>query len=106
MSIHVNHWEWENAEECLMWLFKNHKDMKMYNSLHVWQESFHTLGSKTLCGSYKRLTPDMLEGRVYTVHFVDSSVGIRWHDQIFIDKIPNRSYPDQTRCVVVRLPHN
>lgn len=106
MSIHVKYWEWTNAETCLEWLFNNHKDMAFYKSLHVWQESFHSLGNKTIAGSYRALTPEMLKGRVYSVRFINDSIGIIWYDQIFIDRIPNREYPDKTRCVTVRLPHN
>lgn len=106
MSIHVNHWEWKSAEECLQWLFANHPDMHMMTSkgLHVWQESFACIGGGNLAGSYRRLTPAMLEGRNYSVRFADDSVAIRYHDQVFADVIPNRKYPENTRCVLVRLP--
>jgi len=104
MSIHVKHYEWNSAKECLEWLFENHDDMKAYHSIHVWQESFATLGGGNLCGSFRGLTPAMLEGRNYTVHWHNDSVGICYHDQVFINKIENRRYPENTRCILARLP--
>lgn len=104
MSIEVRFWEWKNAEECLKWLFENDKSVKALRGLHVWQESFATLDGGMLAGSYRRLTAEMLEGRNYTVHWRDDSVAIRFHDRVFIDHIPNRRYPDNTRCILARLP--
>jgi hypothetical protein len=104
MSIHVNYWEWKSAAECLDWLFLNHPDMQSYKGLHVWQESFATLGGGNLAGSYQHLSPAMLAGRVYSVHWWNDSVAVRYHDQVFINKIPNRSYPQETRCIKARLP--
>lgn len=104
MSIHINYWEWNTAEECLDWLFNNHSDMKINGSLHVWQESFATLGGGNLAGSYRALTPKMLENRIYSVRFSDDSVAVCYHDQVFIDQIENRRYPEQVCCVLARLP--
>jgi hypothetical protein len=104
MSISINHWEWTSAEDCLQWLFANHSDMKAYQRLHVWQESFASIDGGNLAGSYRALTPQMLEGRVYSVRFSDDSVAIRYHDQVFAAEVPNRKYPEQTRCVLLRLP--
>lgn len=104
MSIHIKHWEWNSAEECLQWLFANHSDMQCYRGLHVWQESFASLHGGNLAGSYRHLTPQMLEGRVYSVRFSDDSVAVCYHDQVFVDFIPNRKYPEKTRCVRLRLP--
>lgn len=108
MSVRVKYYEWESAEQCLAWLFENHKDMKTYGSIHVWQESFATIGDPTLSGSYKPLTPQMLEDRIYSVYFCDDSVAIRYHDQVFAPEVPNRSFPSQTRYVLLRitLPSN
>lgn len=104
MSVYVKHWEWDSAEECLQSLFKTHPDMRAYGSLHVWQESFATLGGGNLAGSYQHLTPEMLVGRVYSVHFMNDSIGICYHDQIFSSEVINRSYPSKVRCVKLRLP--
>lgn len=106
MSIRVNWYEWKSAEECLQWLFENHKDMTIYGSIHVWQESFATLDGGNKAGSYKPLTPKMLENRNYKAFFVDDSVGICYYDEVFIDKVTNRSYPEKTCYVLARLPHN
>lgn len=91
MSVHINYWEWKSGEECLQWLFENHLDMEIYKCIRVWQESFATLGNGNLAGSYQPLYPKMLEGRVYSVFFVDDSIGIRYHDRIFAPSIPNRT---------------
>ena len=104
MSIHINYQEWKSAEECLQWLFENHSDMRAYGGIHVWQESFATLGGGMLAGSFSHLRPEMLEGRVYSVRFSDHSVAVCYHDQVFIPAIANRSYPQQTRLVIARLP--
>ncbi len=104
MSLHINYLEWNSAGECLSWLFENHRDMKIYGHLHLWQESFATLGGNHLAGSYKPITPKMLENRSYSVLFLDNSVGIRFHDQIFAPEIPNRKYPEKTHCVLLMLP--
>lgn len=104
MSVHVKHWEWKSPEECLQWLFENHSDMKHYGRLHLWQESFATLGGGCLAGSYTWVNPKKLENRVYSVHWSNDAVAIRYHDEIFASVIPNRKYPDKTRCVLLRLP--
>lgn len=104
MSIHINYWEWKSAEECLQWLFENHSDMRAYGGIHVWQESFATLGGGMLAGSFAHLRPSMLEGRVYSVRFSDDSVAVSYHDEVFIREIPNRGYPQKTRLVRARLP--
>lgn len=104
MSIHINYWEWRSAEECLQWLFENHSDMQCYGGLHVWQESFATLGGGMLAGSFAHLRPSMLEGRLYSVRFSDHSVAICYHDEVFITEIPNRSYPQKQRLIRARLP--
>jgi hypothetical protein len=104
MTVHVNRWEWKSAEECLQWLFANHPDMQFRKGLHVWQESFASIGGGNLAGSYRHLSPKMLEGRIYSVRFCDDSVAIRYHDQVFADIVPNRRYPESPRCVLVRLP--
>jgi hypothetical protein len=103
MSRDVRYWEWVSPEECLEWLFENY-DMKAYKSLNVWQESFATLGGRMLAGGFSRLTPAMLEGRNYTVRWWNDSVAIRYHDEVFINKIENRRYPENTRCILARLP--
>lgn len=104
MSVHIKYWEWNSPEECLQWLFENHPDMKLYNSLNLWQESFATLGGGCLAGSYNWVNPKKLENRVYSVRWSDDALAICYHDQIFASVVPNRSYPDKTRCVLLRLP--
>lgn len=104
MSIHVNHYEWKSAEECLQWLFENHKYMKIRGNLLIWQESFATLGNNTKAGSYRQLYPEMLKNRNYSVFFVNDSLGICFYDEIFAEEISNRSYPEQTNCIRIRTP--
>jgi len=104
MSIFVKSYEWQSAEECLQWLFENHEDMKIYGSIHVWQESFATLGNGNLAGSYRSLYPELLKNRGYKAFFVDNSIGICFYDEIFADSIPNRSYPEKTYCVKIKTP--
>jgi hypothetical protein len=105
MSIFVKQSEWNSAEECLAWLFENHKDMYLRGYLHVWQESFATLGGGNLCGSYRHITPSMLEGRVYKVSFRDDSVSICFYDQVFARHIKNRPILDSSN-VKLPLPTN
>lgn len=105
MSVHVNYQDWNSAEECLQWLFDNHKDMKHYGSIHVWQESFATLGGCMKAGSYRTLTPNMLKDRNYKVFFVNDSIGICYYDVVFISLIQNRDYPAQKTCILARLPY-
>jgi hypothetical protein len=105
MSIFVKHTEWNSAEECLDWLFENHKDMYLRGHLHIWQESFATLGGGNLCGSYRHITPSMLEGRVYKVFFTDDSLSIRFYDEIFAWHIKNRPILG-SRHVTLALPTN
>lgn len=78
--------------------------MRAYGGIHLWQESFATLGGGMLAGSFAHLRPSMLEGRVYSVRFSDHSVAVCYHDQVFIPAVANRSYPQQTRLVIARLP--
>lgn len=106
MSVSVNYWEWPDAKTCLEWLFKNHPDMKCYDGLHIWQEYFATLDGGHLAGGYRHVRPEMLEGRNYTVHWHNDSVGICYHDRVYADVVENRRYPEQTRCVVLKLPTN
>lgn len=104
MSIDINYQDWNSAEECLQWLFANHSDMHSYCGIHVWQESFATLGGGMLAGSFSHLRPEMLEGRVYSVRFSDRSVAVCYHDEVFAVEIPNRQYPAQSRRVCLHLP--
>jgi len=104
MSIDVRYWEWKSAEECLKWLFENDRSAKTFRGLLLWQESFATLNGGMLTGSYSRVTEAMLQGRSYDVRWRDDYIAITYRDQVFIDHIPNRSYPDKTNCILARLP--
>lgn len=105
MSVFVKYWEWKSAEECLDWLLENHKDIKFRGSIHVWRE-WETVGSVCPAGGYGNINKRTLEGRIYSVFFINDTIGIRFHDEVFIPYIPNRSYPEQPRCVVVSKPTN
>lgn len=104
MSIDINYQDWNSAEECLQWLFANHSDMHCYGGLHVWQESFATLGGGMLAGGFQHLRPEMLVGRVYSVSFSDHSVAVCYPDEVFAVEIPNRINTLKTRRVILRLP--
>jgi hypothetical protein len=105
MSVHVNYYDWNSAEECLQWLFENHEDMKNRGSILVWQEYFAVGFGCMKAGSYKALTPSMLKDRNYKAFFADNSVSIFYYDEIVIDIIPNRTYPDQKASVISKLPY-
>lgn len=105
MSVHVNYQNWNSAEECLQWLFENHEDMKNRGSILVWQEYFAVGFGCMKAGSYKALTPSMLKDRNYKAFFVDHSVSVFYYDEIVIDFIPNRTYPDQKASVISKLPY-
>ena len=104
MRIDMNYQDWNSAEDCLQWLFANHSDMHCYGGLHVWQESFATLGGGMLAGGFQRLRPEMLIGRVYSVRFSDHSVAVCYHDEVFAVEIPNRINTLKTRRVILQLP--
>ena len=104
MRIDINYQDWNSAEDCLQWLFANHSDMHCYGGLHVWQESFATLGGGMLAGGFQRLRPEMLIGRVYSVRFSDHSVAVCYHDEVFAVEIPNRINTLKTRRVILQLP--
>lgn len=103
-DTNVNHWEFESAEQALEWLFDNKTSWLNPGCLHLWQESFATLGGGNLAGGFSWISKESLKGRVYSVRWSNDSVGIVFHDQVFIDRISNRSYPQETRCVKARLP--
>jgi len=98
MSIHVDYYEWKSAQECLEWLFDNHADMQTYKCLHLWQESFASLNG-SLAGSYQAVTPAMLADRIYTARFVNDSIGICYHDEVFAPVIEN----NKQRCRKIRI---
>ena len=100
----VKHWEHDSAEAALEWLFENHTSWLNPGCLHIWTESFATLGGGNLAGGYGWVSRKMLEGRVYNVDYRNDSVAICFYDQVFIDRIENRHYPDETRCIKARLP--
>jgi hypothetical protein len=104
MSNHVKHWEHESAEAGLEWLFDNSTSWLHADHIHIWTGSFATLDGGNLTGGYGWVSRKMLEGRVYSVSWSNDSVAICFHDQVFIDRIQNRSYPDETRCIKARLP--
>lgn len=104
MSASVKHWEHESAKHALLWLFENDASWLNPGCIHIWTESFATLGGGNLAGCYTWVSLKMLEGRVYSVDYHNDSVGICFHDQVFIDRIDNRRYPCETRCVKARLP--
>ncbi len=98
MSINVKYWEWGSAQECLEHLLE--KDTR----IHIFVGTKNVLGGGLAVGSYKTISKKMLEGRIYSVYFCDNSVGIDFHDVVFIDWLNNRSYPEQVRCVMAPLP--
>ena len=98
MAINVKHWEWKSAQECLEHLLEKH------NHIHIFVGTKNVIGIGNGVGSYKIVNKKMLEGRIYTSHFCDNSVGIDFHDVVFINWIKNRSYPEQVRCVMAPLP--
>lgn len=104
MSTIVKHWQHESAKQAMDWLFENHTSWMNPGYIHVWTESFATLGGGNLAGGFNWVSREMLKGRVYSVNYHNDSVGICFYDQVFIDRMPNRSYPCETRCVKARLP--
>ena len=98
-SVHVKHWEWKSAQECLEYLLENH------SSIHITTGTKNVLNSKIGVCSYKSISKKTLENRVYTAYFCDNySIGIDFCDVVYINHIPNRSYPDKTHRVMVPLP--
>jgi hypothetical protein len=94
--------EWNSAEECLDHFFKDNI------SVHLYKE-YHALGGGK-AGSCGFISQKQLEGRVYTVFFLDSYLAIHFHDTVFIRDVKNR-IPHNTlnsHCVHVRitLPNN
>lgn len=93
--------EWNSAEECLDHFFKDN------NSVHLYKE-YHALGGGKV-GSYGFISQKQLEGRVYTVFFLDSYLAIHFHDTVFIRDVKNRIPHNalNSHCVHVRitLPH-
>lgn len=71
--------------------------------IHVWTEC-KVIHGNSLCGSYKSVSSDDLQGRLFNVSWCDDSISIEFTDCVFIDTITGRSYPDKTRCVVCMFP--
>lgn len=89
--------EWNSAEECLDHFFKDN------NSVHLYKEYSALGGGKA--GSYGFISHKQLEGRIYTVFFLDSYLAIHFHDTVFIRDVKNR-IPHNTlnsHCVHVRI---
>lgn len=72
---------------------------------HIWIEHKNISGGNDVIGA-KPITRKMLEDRIYSVNWHDDTVSIRFLDAAWMDTITGRSYPDQTRCQVVRFPSN
>lgn len=72
---------------------------------HIWIEHKNISGGNDVIGA-KSITRKMLEGRIYSVNWCNEIVSIRFLDAAWMDTITGRSYPDQTRCQVVRFPSN
>ena len=90
--------EWKSAEDCLNAFFEDNA------SVHLYKE-YHALGGG-MAGSCGFITEKQLEGRVYTVFFLDSYLAIHFHDTVFIRDIKNR-IPYNTlnsHCVHIRIP--
>lgn len=97
-TTYIKYWEWKSAQDALEHLFEKH------TNVHIWVGTKNVLGGKIGVGSYKTINKKNLEGRIYTVHLCDDSVSVTFHDVVYINHIPNRSYPETTRCVMAPLP--
>ena len=95
MSYNINHWEWKSAADALEHLFQKHN-----GRVHIFTGTKNVLGGGCGVGSYQFVRKDSLVGRIYSVYFVDNSVGIDFHDIVFVDKNKNASYPEQTSCFI------
>ena len=72
---------------------------------HIWIEHKNVSGGNDVIGA-KSISRQTLEGRIYSVNWCNDTVAIRFLDAIWLETITGRSYPDQTRCQVVRFPSN
>lgn len=90
--------EWSSAEDCLNAFFEKHASVHLY-------KDYHALGGGK-AGSCGFISKQQLEGRVYTVFFLDSYLAIHFHDTVFIRDVKNR-IPHNTlnsHCVHIRIP--
>lgn len=111
----VKWWEYRDAgktaADALDDLFERNRDRRTgeLKPLFIWQEQ-HQTSTPTLCGSYKNLSKQDLEDRVYSVHFHNDSVGIMWHDVVLVDRMENRTGDEwgfhNFRCQLIPLPSN
>lgn len=79
-------------------------EKSLWGSARIWIEHRSITGGK-VCGS-RPITRAMIKDRLYIVTWCNDSVAIEFLDSIWMDGITGRSYPEQTRCQVVKLPTN
>lgn len=92
-------------EEALNYLFKEAENSPLKNGYaHIWHHHRSINGNPV--GGAKRTKRSDLVGRIYEVKWCNDTVSIDFFDEIFMDKITGRSYPEQTRCCLVRYPTN
>jgi hypothetical protein len=53
-----------------------------------------------------RIKREDLIGRNYNVNWCNDTVSIEFLDEIFMNKITGRSFPEKTTCCIVRFPTN
>ena len=98
-------YNFKTPEDALEHLFQEAEKSPLKNGYaHIWHhhKSIHGNG---VGGARKTKRTDLI-GRIYTVHWCDETVSIKFLDEIFMDEIKGRSYPDKTRCCLVRYPTN
>lgn len=97
--------DFKTPEEALEHLFQEAENSRLKNGYaHIWHHH-KSIGGNSVAGATKTRREDLV-GRIYEVKWCNDIVSIDFLDEIFMDKITGRSYPEKTRCCLVRYPTN
>jgi hypothetical protein len=97
--------EFKTPEEALEYLFNEAEQSCLKNGYaHVWHR-YKSINGNSVAGA-NRIKREDLIGRNYNVNWCNDTVSIEFLDEIFMNKITGRSFPEKTTCCIVRFPTN